>query len=120
MANLTVSPGVLVDGGTGIDSDLGNHFLLGHLNVRSLNTCFDELCNYICENSFDIFCLTETWLNSNYDSEYFNIPGYTFLRRDRDGRGGGVAIYTKKICLSRNLTSTQLMLILKVSVFRLN
>nr|CAH7716352.1 unnamed protein product [Callosobruchus chinensis] len=50
-------------------------------------------------NSFDVMCVTETWLNPDLPSDSVSIPGFTFLRKDRLGRGGGVGIYLRK-CLS--------------------
>ncbi len=48
----------------------------------------------IIDNSFDVFCLTETWLKPNY---YFGVnestpPSYCYKHEPRQtGRGGGVA-----------------------------
>jgi hypothetical protein len=47
-------------------------FSLGHLNVRSLNK---EICFLIKENKFDIFAVSETWLNEHISSDHFLIPG---------------------------------------------
>ena len=73
-------------------------FSLGHLNVRSLNIRekFEEISFLIKENNFDIFAVSETWLNEHISSECFSIPGYNqIIRLDREGRqGGGVAFFT--------------------------
>ncbi len=48
----------------------------------------------ITDNSFDVLCLTETWLKTNY---YFGLnestpPSYCYKHEPRQtGRGGGVA-----------------------------
>ena len=57
---------------------------------------FEEISSLVSENNFDIFAITETWLNEHISSDSFAIPGYsTIIRRDRVGRmGGSVAIYT--------------------------
>ena len=73
-----------------------NNFAAAHLNVRSLNTGFDELCWYIDFYQFDILGLSETWLSPVYENHIFEVPGYNFVRRDREGRGGGVGMYIKK------------------------
>lgn len=59
------------------------------------------LQNVLC-NSFDIICITETWLNDNfYNSEYFD-DRYELFRCDRDTavsgqeRGGGVMIAVRR------------------------
>lgn len=39
--------------------------------------------------------ISETWLNPEIDSDLFKIEGYTFLRKDRGTRGGGVGLFIK-------------------------
>lgn len=73
--------------------------LLGHLNVRSLMLHFQTLCNFVTVNNFDLFFVSETWLNSNLSSILVTIPDYTFYRVDRinsQGRGGGIGVYLSK------------------------
>ena len=80
-------------------------FLL--LNIQSLNpsagsTCrwkVSELRNHITtENNRDHFipfiAVTETWLNSSIRDAQIHIPGYISSRSDRNGRGGGVLLYS--------------------------
>ncbi len=55
-----------------------------HLNIRSIYNKIDSLKLLLNEKPFDIFTISETWLNSE-----ISIPGYTFSRNDRDGRSGG-------------------------------
>jgi exonuclease III len=73
-------------------------FKIGQLNARSLNSSdkFEEISYLIRENDFDIFAITETWLNEHISSDCLAISGYNnIIRLDREGRiGGGVAIYT--------------------------
>ena len=50
---------------------------------------------------FDVFGVTETWLNPSIPSNNYSISGYSMLRSDRQdnspGRvGGGVALYVKE------------------------
>nr|CAH7769489.1 unnamed protein product [Callosobruchus chinensis] len=66
-----------------------------HLNIRSLPAKVSLLRELILEEQYDIFGLTETWLSSNIGSDLLDITGYTFIRRDRDGRGGGTGMYIK-------------------------
>ncbi|KAJ8960543.1 hypothetical protein NQ318_013831 [Aromia moschata] len=40
--------------------------------------------------------LSETWLDDKIDNNQIAIDGYNLIRRDRDGRGGGVAFYIDK------------------------
>jgi hypothetical protein len=64
---------------------------IGHANVRSLNSNFVDFTQFVKE--VDIMGVSETWLNPDYSSNFVNICGYTLVRNDRDGRGGGVALY---------------------------
>lgn len=66
-----------------------------HLNVRSLCAAFDLFLDTVIESSFDIIGLSETWLRPNIPDAGLSIPEYNMVRKDRDGRGGGVAFYIK-------------------------
>lgn len=68
---------------------------IGHLNIRSIFTGFNEFVNLVQENDFCVMMLTETWLSDDVNSQGINIPGYDIIRKDRIGRGGGVAAYIK-------------------------
>jgi hypothetical protein len=72
--------------------------------MRSLNTGFSEMGSVVCDFDFDVFGVTETWLQPSTPSVNYSLPGYQMLRCDRnsnasdaDGEegGGGVAIYIK-------------------------
>ena len=58
--------------------------------MRSYSDKFPEVLNLILSYKLDILCLTETWFN--VDSEYFVPEGFSLYRKDRQSRGGGVAI----------------------------
>ena len=59
--------------------------------------------------ALSIFCATESKLDNNILDDEVNIPGYTVLRRDRDRRGGGIAMY-----FAHTLTIEQLQLNSKI------
>ncbi len=69
-------------------------FKLGLLNIRSLTPKAVIVNEIITDNSFDVLCLTETWLKTN---DYFGLnestpPSYCYKHEPREtGRGGGVA-----------------------------
>lgn len=68
---------------------------IGHLNVRSLLNGFDAFKEFIISENFDICAVSETWLSSNISSDVVGIENYTFIRKDRESRGGGVGFYIK-------------------------
>jgi hypothetical protein len=49
-------------------------------------------------HDIDIICITESWCSSNIPDDCLHIPGYMFIRRDRqDGRAcGGIICYIKE------------------------
>lgn len=66
-------------------------------NLRSIKNKFDDFCCQMYAQNPDIIICTETWLNCDFPSEAFCIPGYACFRTDRSNtvRGGGVAVWTK-------------------------
>ena len=44
------------------------------------------------KSGFQVYCITETWLNSDIDSGIFGLDRYSWIRSDRPDRGGGSAI----------------------------
>ena len=81
-----------------VELNPGPFFQFGHLNARSFNRDdkFDEISELVKENGFDVFAVTETWLNDRVPNDCLQIPGYNpIIRLDRHQRmGGGVAFFT--------------------------
>ena len=81
-----------------------------HLNINSLLSKIDELRN-IAKCSFAaVIGITETKLDNTVYVSEVTIDGYSFVRNDRNRKGGGVACYirsnicySRKTCLSDNL-----------------
>ena len=81
-----------------------------HLNVNSLLPKIDKLRNIAKCSNAAVTGITETKLdNTAYDSEV-TIDGYSTVRKDRNGKGRGVACYirsnicySRRTCLSDNL-----------------
>lgn len=84
-----------------------NHGLsIAHLNVRSLLGDYDNFLDFFQSNLYNIFCVTETWLQDCLDIP--NIPGYDFFRVDRtrnQGRGGGIGMFVSDSMKSTLLSS---------------
>ena len=66
-----------------------------YLNAHYLYPKLDELKLLLSEQNIDIFCLCETFLNSEFSENELIIPGYEFIRKDRQSPGGGLIVYTK-------------------------
>ena len=95
---------------------------IGHLNIRSIFTGFHEFKILIENRDFDIIFLTETWFSDGDDTGVFGIPGYRIIRKDRIGRGGGIAVYIRSnlyfetVHFDFNITDFLEFLILKVKI----
>lgn len=73
-----------------------NEIKFAHVNMRSLNTGFNEFSLEITTKDYDLVLISETWLNDRDDINFFSIPNYTFINKNRNnGRGGGVGFYIK-------------------------
>ena len=85
------------------------YFTFGHLNACSLNNedKFDEISVLIKNYNFDIFAVSETWVNSHILQRAIATTGYgPPLRQDRSSnqQGGGVALYcSDSIVVNRRL-----------------
>ena len=71
-----------------------NDLLLVHVNIRSLNKNFDDLCHFLSQFSVppDAIRITETRLK-NYFFLNISIPGYKFVFANSLSSAGGVGIY---------------------------
>ena len=68
----------------------------GHLNIRSLLPKIDEIMNFMPVSNFDIFAVSESWLNDTIIDSEIAIEGYQVYRKDRPNSvGGGVCLYVK-------------------------
>ena len=67
---------------------------MAHLNCRSLLSNLDEVLLFIQTHNVDVMMLSETWLDDTVADLEVCADGYNLLifRRDRNRRGGGVAI----------------------------
>ena len=51
------------------------HVFLGHLNITSIKNKFDPVWELI-KDTFDVFLLSESKLDSSFPDDQFSIPGY--------------------------------------------
>ena len=77
---------------TNVSKKKGLQFI--HLNVHYLYPKFDEVCHLIDKyKQPDIVGLCETFLNTSFSDNEFQLKGYTMFRKDRNSLGGGVLLY---------------------------
>ena len=50
---------------------------------------------YLKDNTLDVFTVSETWLSPKVTDAEITIPGYSVVRKDRNSRGGGVAMFIR-------------------------
>ena len=55
----------------------------------------DEVREILLSYNFDIFSLSETSISEDFHSTFFDIQGYSFIRRDRKSGQGGVELYIR-------------------------
>jgi len=72
-----------------------------HINTQSIlaNSKIEEISIICNETDIDILCITESWLKSNYNNNFFKqyMSNYQIIRKDRiSKRGGGLIIFIKK------------------------
>ena len=65
------------------------------MNINSLTKHIDELRILLFDYSVDIISINETKLDDTIKSCEVHIPGYEFIRRDRNRQGRGVRFYLK-------------------------
>lgn len=63
------------------------------VNMRSLCNKLQDFSHFVLEKSLTVVAVTETWFQKNYPDSFYSINGYNLFRQDRNGRGGGVALY---------------------------
>nr|CAH7712858.1 unnamed protein product [Callosobruchus chinensis] len=66
----------------------------------------EDIKTLLYNNNIDLLAISETWLNEKIETSYVTIDGYTFLRRDRGSRGGGVGLYISNSLKFKKITSS--------------
>ena len=80
---------------------------LGHLNGNSLRIKFESL-NELIKDTFDIFLVTESKLDSSFPDSQFSIPGCRIVRKDQNRNGGGILFYINEGIPFKVIKSKQL------------
>nr|XP_022911017.1 uncharacterized protein LOC111422045 [Onthophagus taurus]XP_022911018.1 uncharacterized protein LOC111422045 [Onthophagus taurus] len=71
-------------------------FSIGHLNIRSLLKSFNDFEGVLADGGYHVFALSETWLSAGIDNNAISVNGYKVLRKDRETRAGGIALYIRE------------------------
>ena len=77
------------------------HLHFGHINVNSLRNKIDEKSDVLVNMGLHFLGLTETKLDEFVLDGSLVIEGYQSLKRNRNGRGGGVGLYYKDCFVGR-------------------
>ena len=76
-------------------------FSILHLNIRSIKNLFKTFKNFLSTLNFNfsIILFSETWLDeTDTENSNYKLPGYYSIHQIRNNRkGGGVAVYIKKV-----------------------
>ena len=81
-------------------SSKNNNIKIAHLNVRSLKNRghFVQVKDTVTSLNFDVFTISEIWVNHAVSNLEIEIAGYDIYRIDRQNkRGGGVCVYVRQI-----------------------
>ena len=74
--------------------NVGN-IIIAELNINSLRNKFDSLVELV-KGKVDVLVICETKLDKTFTKNTFLIDGYKKpYRKDRNGDGGGIAIYVR-------------------------
>ena len=67
-----------------------------HANIRSLSRAKLNAIKVSLADMYDVITLSETHLHNGISNDLFELEGYhDILRKDRNGNGGGVAVYIR-------------------------
>lgn len=78
-----------------IPDRLINSTSIGFANVNSLSGKFDLFSAELLAQSYDVYGIVETKIDSSISDSDLCIPGYSLFRNDRTRHGGGVAAYVR-------------------------
>jgi hypothetical protein len=65
---------------------------IAHVNICSLKNKVHEINNLLVTEDIHILTISETHLDNIFDDTVVAIHGYNIYRKDRNAKGGGVAV----------------------------
>ena len=67
-----------------------------HQNITGLYGKIDEVQEILLSYKIEIFSLSKTSISKSFHNAFFDIRGYSVIRRDqKSGQGGGVGLYIR-------------------------
>ncbi|XP_042892195.1 uncharacterized protein LOC122266485 [Penaeus japonicus] len=72
-------------------------------NPQSLTNVYEEFYARVFSLNADVIGVSETWFSRNKPAKLYALPGYELLHKDRETRGGGVALYLRNELNIRNI-----------------
>ena len=84
-----------------IGKDYPENIIIGHLNINSFGTKYQEVANLLKECRFDALLLSETKLDSSSRNTLYELNEYVMYRQDKRSNSGGLLAY-----ISKNVPST--------------
>ena len=90
---------------------------LGLWNAHSITNKLPLLHSLVISKDLDIFCITESWLQSSIKDGEVAPCDFTVYRHDRDTRGGGVLIAVSNRFASRIILSSSVVELVVIEVF---
>ena len=92
-----------------------NNLTSFHINAGSIPKHYDEIVRVLDETGFNILCVSETFVCEKTPKIFYEIPGYSFVHRDRNMKcRGGTGLYIKnrlnfkEIKLSQNIVQPEI------------
>jgi hypothetical protein len=76
--------------------NLPKGFKIFHLNVNGVYNKLDQLEYIFMACKADIFLIAESHLNFNEDYPGLHVPGYKYIRKDRERTWGGLIVFFKE------------------------
>ena len=81
------------------------------MNSRSVKNKTYTICDFVLENKYDVFLISETWLSETGDEvliKQLTPPGYSFLHCPREGGGSGGVGLLYRSCLKLEQTKKEI------------
>ena len=82
-----------------------------HLNINGLRNKLDSLQIFLIKHKIKVACISETKLSCSYPDNLLEIDGFSFIRLDRSGAGGGglIIYFSSELQVQRSIPTNTLL-----------